>query len=70
MLTKDEITSLRELLKSPDRDVQKTAAYTVLNSSFPDDIPKISLVDIYLKTKYLLRRQKRHQEVAAFCLYA
>lgn len=70
VLTKDEIKAIRELLKSPDRDVQKTAAYTVLNSSFPDDIPKISLADIYLKTKYLLRSQKRHQEIAAFCLYA
>lgn len=70
VLTKDEIKSIRELLKSPDHEVQKTAAYTVLNSSFPDDIPKISLTDIYTKTKYLLRRQKRHQEVAAFCLYA
>jgi hypothetical protein len=70
VLTKDEIASLRELLKSPDRDIQRTAAYTVLNSSFPDDIPKISLADIYLKAKYLLRSQKRHQEVAAFCLYA
>lgn len=69
VLTKDEIKSIRELLKSPDREVQKTAAYTVLNSSFPDDISRISLTDVYTKTKYLLRNQKRHQEVAAFCLY-